>query len=312
MADDWKSESIPVNSDKDWRSESIPIDATSGISKAVAPISKGFSGFIKPVVDVSEALEPITGAPVRAAIGNPNKGAFVEQMTAGLKGQGDLPTTPSGEQLTYRGMTGAGINPQFSEKTAATVGPFVSGMLDLTNLPVPELAVLGAAKGGIRAAELAKTGLQTMENGVKAVAKPIFQAGETFTRGGLDAAKAMDLTNTVSPIKQMMPPGWKGDLAKTGISLGMAKPTLGISAVKLPEIASLYHQGVATARAVPYYGAKAIEAGQNILSKLPRTSMSFKAGALAAETAGKAAVNVKSRHEDEEFGRWLSERNKPE
>jgi len=177
---------------------------------------------------ISETIDPYTGAPLRAAVGGIQEGKPLkevanqtfEQFLAGKV----LPTTPSGEDITYKALMSRGTPQEYAESTAEMAGPLVGGALDITNFipgrPLTKTAVLGkdAVVGGVKMAD----------RGVRAVGRPLAtglaRTGEVLTAGGLDSADAAKAMRELSAWELMFP-GSKnyGALKGAGEELGAAR-----------------------------------------------------------------------------------------
>lgn len=130
------------------------------------PAGEVISTVAKPLEAIGEAIDPYTGAPVRAFVGEVQRGGGItsglkkgyEQIKAGEV----LPDTPSGEDISYTGQVQAGINPEFAKKSSKVTGPLVGAGLDLTQL-IPGTPLL---KGAKTVSEAIPAGIKTIGKGL--------------------------------------------------------------------------------------------------------------------------------------------------
>lgn len=185
---------------------------------------------------ISKKMDPYTGAPIRAGVGsamgmtkesNPLK-AWLSQQVAGKV----LPDTPSGEKLTEKGMTNAGVSPEFAKSTAKTVGPMVGGMMDYTALPIGPEVAYPAAKG------VAKVGSAAMHYGMKPLeelgnlaAKGTYGVGNLLTGGRLPVEKSMKAIENISAAQQLLPELF---LSKAGNKIGNIREANAINPAIVP------------------------------------------------------------------------------
>jgi hypothetical protein len=188
---------------------------------------KGFgkrmlTGAFQPLADIVttplEAMDKVTGAPLRAGMGALQGGkgfggaadAALEQLAAGAPsmnpitkqvGSGELlPSTPTGKDIALKGMLGQGIAEPYAESMAPMVGAGAEVALDATNL-IPGKLATGAAKGlksgAIGAAKLGGKALDATASGVSKLAPK-------FTRV-LKAEKAMQMYRDLNSWEMLFP-----------------------------------------------------------------------------------------------------------
>lgn len=172
----------------------------------------------------SKFIDPYTAAPLRAGVGTAMEGdltgaaksAFEQFLEGRVKKD-----TPSGEDLTYRGMIKSGIHPEFAKSTSETVGPMVGGMLDVTALPIgPEFLTKGAmglAKGGHY---VLRKALDASEPIGKAAAKALYRSGNVLTQGNIPVGASLKAIDKLNPIQQLIPEAF---LSKAGKNLSNAR-----------------------------------------------------------------------------------------
>ena len=211
------------------------------------PAAEALGTVTAPLVE----LDKVTGAPVRAAVGAGQRGeglggaldAAAAQLEAGLPKPGDvgleagqiLPTTPTGTEIAFQGMTGAGMPAPFAATAAPFAGALTEAALDATNF-VPSGAVRSAAKGAAKAAgeglALAGKGLGKAE---QAAASAIAQTGQSVTGGALKADKALQMYKELGAWEMIKPGSLDGGrLAKQAERVGAFREMLRSTPIEVP------------------------------------------------------------------------------
>lgn len=213
-------------------------DQDQATGESPEPIDPKASPF-KQMEQFSKAIDPYTGAPIRAGVGKLMEGEYSEAFPAAfqqfLAGR-VLPSTPSGNQLTHRGLKGAGIEDEYAGATAESVGPYVGGALDVTAFPIgPEFLVKGANAVGKVASPIAKglrkgTGAVASKIGAP-LAKGLFTVGDVATGGLVPVGKAMKATKNLGPLEQMAPELF---LKNAGKELGAVREANKANPVTIP------------------------------------------------------------------------------
>lgn len=166
---------------------------------------------LKAASALGEAVDPYSGAPVRAAIGDLQSGgnpssavdAYKAQITAGKV----LPSTPTGEAIALKGMQGY-MSPEFAAKTAKIVGPAVNALTDPITAATaftPEIGIK-ALQAAPEAAQAVTGAARTASEAVgNAAAEKAFQVGKIMTQGNINPALSMRATKNLSAVEQTVP-----------------------------------------------------------------------------------------------------------
>lgn len=156
------------------------------------------------VAAVGEAVDSVTGAPIRAGVGNLSLRDMGKQYKAGFTTGKVLPTTPSGKDIVRKLEIAGGVNPAYAETASSALGPVVDAGLDPTVMAgfLPGKVMTGAARG---VGELAKGASSASEVLGNAAARGVFTAGKLPTLGALDIGKSMEATKGLSAFEQIAP-----------------------------------------------------------------------------------------------------------
>lgn len=197
-----------------------------------------------------EAADKVTGAPIRAGIGALQEGGglreageaagtqFVEGLPSPAEGFDSgkvLESTPTMEDIAFRGITGAGVAPEYAETMAPAMGLAAGVALDPTMfIPgTPAMrAVKGVASGAEKVAGALGRGALATE---KALTTGIARTGEVMTRGSLKAERALRMYKELNAI-EMMRPGTQdwGLRAAQAAKLGEMRELLQTSKIEVP------------------------------------------------------------------------------